>query len=209
MNEKLRELRGAIDKLDTEILQLISDRMTLSDEVIVAKNGRAAFRPGREAALIRRLLALESNIAPSVLLSIWRQIMTASLTRQNNQLKFVVHKSAMPAAIWHMGDALNADVCDDYESTLTLTQDPSYSYGLVPAIPDDYALVRALLVSPHLHIIARTPLFPIQSVSPAYMLGRQLPDESGNDVSLFAVPAADKSTKIVEMEGYFADYIPK
>ena len=70
MSDNLHKLRNAIDQIDVEILQLITHRMTLSDAVIAAKNGEAAFRPGREAALVRRLAAMESDIAPSVLLGI-------------------------------------------------------------------------------------------------------------------------------------------
>ena len=94
MSDKLRRLRGAIDQLDADILKLISQRLTLSDEVIAAKNGEAAFRPGREAALIRRLAAMDSDIAPTMLLGIWRQIMAASLSRQNKDLSFAVHQAA-------------------------------------------------------------------------------------------------------------------
>ena len=82
MSDKLHKLRDAIDQIDAEILQLITHRMTLSDKVIAAKNGEAAFRPGREAALVRRLASMDTNVAPAVLLGIWRQIMAASLTRQ-------------------------------------------------------------------------------------------------------------------------------
>ena len=110
MSDKLHKLRDAIDQIDAEILQLIAHRMTLSDEVIAAKNGEAAFRPGREAALVRRLAAMESDMAPAVLLGIWRQIMAASLTRQNKDLTFAVHQAALTAAIWHMGSALTAGI---------------------------------------------------------------------------------------------------
>ena len=68
MSDKLHKLRDAIDHIDAEILQLIAKRMILSDEVIAAKNGEAAFRPGREAALIRRLAGMESSMPPDVLL---------------------------------------------------------------------------------------------------------------------------------------------
>ena len=102
MNDKLHKLRDAIDQIDAEILQLIAHRMTLSDKVIAAKNGETAFRPGREAALVRRLAAMDSDMEPAVILGIWRQIMAASLTRQNKDLIFAVHQAALPAAIWHI-----------------------------------------------------------------------------------------------------------
>ena len=56
MSEDLNQLRSAIDNLDNEILQVLAKRMKLSDQVIAAKNGAVAFRPGREAALVRQLV---------------------------------------------------------------------------------------------------------------------------------------------------------
>ena len=209
MSDKLHKLRDAIDQIDAEILQLIAHRMTLSDDVIAAKNGEAAFRPGREAALVRRLAAMESGMAPAVLLGIWRQIMSASLTRQNKDLTFAVHQAALPAAIWHMGSALTARHCDDFHSVLALLDSASCRYGLVPATKDDIALARAICTTSKIYIMARTPLFPIPTVTPAYILADYLPDESGDDISLFAVPQSDDSFKVIAVDGYFADHLPE
>lgn len=209
MSDKLHELRDAIDQIDAEILQLIAHRMTLSDEVIAAKNGEAAFRPGREAALVRRLAAMDSDMAPAVLLGIWRQIMAASLTRQNKDVTFAVHQAALPAAIWHMGSALTARHCDDFDAVLALLDTASCRYGLVPATTDDTALAQAICATPNIYIMARTPLFPIPTLTPAYILADYLPDESGDDISLFAVPRADESLQIVAVDGYFDDHLPE
>ena len=209
MSDKLHKLRDAIDQIDAKILQLITHRMTLSGEVIAAKNGEAAFRPGREAALVRRLAAMNSDISPAVLLGIWRQIMAASLTRQNKDLTFAVHQAALPAAIWHMGSALMARHCDDFASVLALLDSASCRYGLLPATKDDTALAQAICATTKIYIIARTPLFPIPTVSSAFILADYLPDESGDDISLFAVPQADESSKIVAVDGYFDDHVPE
>ena len=209
MSDKLHKLRNAIDQIDAEILQLIAHRMTLSDKVIAAKNGETAFRPGREAALVRRLAAMDSDMEPAVMLGIWRQIMAASLTRQNRDLIFAVHQAALPTAIWHMGSALSARHCNDFGSVLALINSTSCRYGLVPATKDDTALAQAICATPKIYIMARTPLFPIPSVTPAYILADYLPDESGDDISLFAVPQSDDSFKIIAVDGYFADYLPE
>ena len=209
MSDKLHKLRNAIDQIDAEILQLIAHRMTLSDEVIAAKNGETAFRPGREAALVRRLAAMDSDMEPAVILGIWRQIMAASLTRQNKDLIFAVHQAALPAAIWHMGSALSARHCDNFNSVLALLNSAGCRYGLVPATKDDTALAQAICATPKIYIMARTPLFPIPTVTPAYILADYLPDESGDDISLFAVPQSDDSFKIIAVDGYFADHLPE
>jgi chorismate mutase len=209
MSEKLRILRSAIDKLDSDILQLISDRLTLSDEVIAVKDGEAVFRPGREAALIRRLAKISEGIAPAVLLGIWRQIMAASLTRQKQDLTFAVHKDAIPAAIWHMGSTLHAKYCEGYNAVLTSLDGKACRYGLVPAGQNDQELAIAMAAHPDVKILARTPLFPIKTVAPAYILADYLPDESGDDISLFAVPDFQCSINIISLDGYISDAIPE
>ena len=209
MSDKLRQLRGSIDKIDAKILRLIVDRLTLSDKVIVAKNGEAAFRPGREAALIRRLVAMEHDVAPTMLLGIWRQIMAASLTRQNTGLAFAVHQAAMPAAIWHTGGAFKTKPCDDYKTVLHQLETASCRYGIVPAGNDDVALALAIRTATQFYIIARTPLFSIPTVPPAFIIADYLPDESGDDISLFGVLGADDNIAIVAVDGYLADHVPE
>ena len=209
MSDKLHKLRNAIDHIDGEILKLISKRMNLSDEVIDAKNGEAAFRPGREAALIRRLASMDSSMPPAVLLGIWRQIMAASLFRQNRDLTFAVHTASLPAAIWHMGSALTARHCENFDLVLALLGSSHCRYGIVPATHDDKALARAMATAQNIYIMARTPLFPIPTVTPAYILADYLPDESGDDISLFAEPQSDDSFKIIAVDGYFADHLPE
>ena len=208
MSDKLHKLRESIDQIDAEILQLISRRLTLSDEVIAAKNGEAAFRPGREAALIRRLAALDSSMPPTVLLGIWRQIMAASLRRQNNDLTFAVHEAALSSATWHLGSALTVRQCDDFDLVLALLVSTQCRYGLVPAEHHDNALAQAMTAAPDIYIMARTPLFPIPTLPPAYILADYLPDESGDDISLFAVPEEDNSLQVVAVDGYFDEHIP-
>ena len=64
-------------------------------------------------------------------------------------------------------------------------------YGLVPANHDIKSLLTALDQHHHLSIISRTPLYDMPSLHPAYIIADYLPDPSGDDISLYAVPAAD------------------
>ena len=195
MSEDLNQLRNAIDNLDNEILQALAKRMKLSDQVIAAKNGAAAFRPGREAALVRQLVinskANGQDLSPAIILGVWRQIMAASLNRQNGDLAFAVHGMVMPAAAWHMGSALVATSFDQMGPLLDAVATGQCRYGLVPANHEIEALLAAMDKHPHLSIIARTPLYDMPSLHPAYIIADYLPDPSGDDISLYAVPAAN------------------
>ena len=115
-SEDLNQLRSEIDCLDDEILQALVKRMQLSDQVISSKNGVAAFRPGREAMLVRQLIAKSKfygeSLAPEAILGIWRQIMAASLSRQTGEVACAVHKNVMPVLAWHMGSTFSPIIND-------------------------------------------------------------------------------------------------
>ena len=192
MIEDLRQLRESIDVLDNEILKALSQRMKLSDRVVAAKNGVAAFRPGREAALVRKLVAkVEADgldIAPEVILCVWRQIMAASLGRQYGELACGVHHDALPAAAWHMGSTCLAFVDNDIARLIKALAAGQCRYALVPARDDDNRdLLACLDQYHHLKIIARTPLLSMPAVHPAFIVADYLPDSSGDDISLYAV----------------------
>ena len=195
MSEDLNQLRSAIDSLDNEILQALAKRMKLSDHVIAAKKGTAAFRPGREAALVRQLVsnskANGQDLSPTVILGVWRQIMAASLSRQNCDMAFAVHDMVMPAAAWHMGSALVAESSDQMAPLVDLVAVGQCRYGFVPANHDIDALLSALNQHQNVSIIARTPLYDMPSLHPAYIIADYLPDPSGDDISLYALRDAD------------------
>ena len=195
MIKDLSQLRESIDILDNKILKALAQRMKLSDQVVAAKNGVAAFRPGREAALVRQLVAKVKadglDIAPEVILCVWRQIMAASLGRQDGEVVCGVHHDVMPAAAWHMGSAFSAIVSDDIAWLIETLASGACRYVLVPAHDDNNCeFLNCLDQHHHLKIIARTPLYRMRSVHPAFIIADYLPDTSGDDISLYAVRAA-------------------
>lgn len=84
--QPLGELRQAIDTLDRELLNLISQRARLAAAVRAAKAGDAGiqlYRPEREAQVLRRVL--QENPGPlgdDVLVRLYREIMSACLAQQ-------------------------------------------------------------------------------------------------------------------------------
>ena len=207
MTEDLSQLRQSIDVLDNEILEALAKRMKLSDRVIAAKNGVAAFRPGREAALVRQLVAKGNaegfDIGPEVVLCVWRQIMAASLCRQYGEVACGVHHDALPAAAWHMGSALSAFVDDDIARLIEALATGQCRYVLVPARDgNNRDLLACLDQHHHLKIIARTPLFGMKTVHPAFIIADYLPDSSGDDISLYAVQM-EHGFDLVSVAGHY------
>ena len=84
----LDDVRTRIDAIDSELLKLLDERSSLAREVAAAKAaspdaGRFGLRPGREAQVLRRLLATRREAArPGLVVRIWRELMADSLSLQ-------------------------------------------------------------------------------------------------------------------------------
>lgn len=84
----LDAVRQRIDALDTELLRLIDERASLARVVAAAKRaagdgGRFGLRPGREAAILRRLISSERKAADAgLIVGIWQELIGDSLAGQ-------------------------------------------------------------------------------------------------------------------------------
>jgi len=81
-NSDLDQLRRQIDEIDDALHDLLLKRMQVVDGIAKAKGaaiGKAvAMRPGREAVVMRRLLARHSGrFPPAALIRMWREMMGA------------------------------------------------------------------------------------------------------------------------------------
>src|SRR5688572_20015943 len=98
----LDEVRWRIDAIDTQLHALIDERAALAAAVAAAKQAagdgdKFGLRPGREAAVIRRLLERQRSAAsPAILIKIWRELMADSLARQG-PFSVAVYGGAAPA----------------------------------------------------------------------------------------------------------------
>ncbi len=77
---KLAELRAKIDAIDESVHRLLMQRASVIDELIEAKgtaSSGAAFRPGREADMMRRLAARHGGHLPLTAVEhLWREIIS-------------------------------------------------------------------------------------------------------------------------------------
>jgi len=86
--ESLAEIRREIDRIDDGILALIAARLDMVDRVRAHKAGTgslatSAIRPGREAEILRRLIAEAGDKVPADLcFRIWRALISTASLRQ-------------------------------------------------------------------------------------------------------------------------------
>jgi len=88
MKERLQPLREAIDKVDTELVRLLDERLRLAAEVgrIKQEAGAPVYQPEREAEIIRRVVSISrAGIAPASLEAIYREILSAGRAMQQRQ----------------------------------------------------------------------------------------------------------------------------
>lgn len=80
----LADLRARLDLLDDAIHDLLMQRAEVVGQVArLAAQGKVAFRPGREADIVRRLLARHAGALPRrVLPRLWRELFAATISMQ-------------------------------------------------------------------------------------------------------------------------------
>jgi chorismate mutase len=82
--DRLATLRVELDRLDDAIHDLLMERAQVVDRVAAeGGKGRVAFRAGREAAIIRRLLRRHAGkLPPRLLVRLWRELFAATTSMQ-------------------------------------------------------------------------------------------------------------------------------
>jgi len=83
--DPIDSIRRQIDDVDGTILSLMAKRLQLADEMAGLKAPQTGLpiRPGREVALLRRLVgAAEAPLERELVVEVWRSLIAASLRRQ-------------------------------------------------------------------------------------------------------------------------------
>lgn len=201
-NKKLEELRAEVDRLDDELLKVLEKRIAIVKDIAAAKedDGTAiAFRPGREAAVIRRRLAAHSSDLPdAVVARIWREIISA-VCRMQKPMSISITAPEKSVGYWdlarnHFGSA----------TPMTLHKSPTVVLREVSADPTVLGVMPWKNIErdtwwEHLaqggedvpKILAALPFTQNGSGRfedlNALVIGQSTPEPSGEDVTLFVV----------------------
>ena len=201
--QSLAELRAEIDRIDEAMHRLLIERSDIIGRLIRAKRTAdegSAFRPAREADMMRRLVERHHGILPlETAESIWRVIIA---TFTYVQAPFRVH------ADFSAGEAAMRD-CERFHFGFTVPLighlGPGVVVAAVKAAPADLGLVPvqpgmaggvwwAALEKPDApKIIARLPFVeraPHPAGLPVYAIARPHPDAIVRDVEIFSIRVA-------------------
>ncbi len=201
----LTALRARLDEIDDKIHDLLMDRALVVEGV--ARSGKAAaFRPGREAAILRRLLARHSGKLPArTLVRMWREMLAGTTAMQTAVTVAVFDVGGIGGlAREHFGLLTPVVAHQSVETALRAVRTGEASVAVLPFPTDGVAWWTLLTaVDPRLYIVARLP-FWARAGADALVVASVAPDASGADRSFIA-----RHGTIVEVDGMVTDGDPR
>ncbi|MFG1420340.1 chorismate mutase [Roseixanthobacter liquoris] len=178
-------LRAEIDRVDGELLGLLNARAGIVAEVGAGKasGGGPVFRPGRQAALLRRLMERNAGPqTPQTLVQVWTAIIAGSILQQKPDFRVAV-----------AGDADQASLAQSYFGAAipqARAAEPAKALDALAAGQADAAVLPAsgswwLALPEGVRIAAGVPLLRAAEAPPqALILTRYEGDSSGADLTL-------------------------
>jgi chorismate mutase len=196
--KSLAELREEIDRIDTSLHRLLIERGEIIDRLIQVKaqqGGGSAFRPSREADMMRRLVERHHGLLPvDTVETIWRIIISTFTFVQAN---YAVHVDCS------CGDAIMRDCCrfhfgftvplhthDSAAQVIDAIQSCKGDLGLLPikAEPPMGAWWMQLAGADTPKVIARLPFIerPDHPAGlPLFVIATPLAEATARDVIIF------------------------
>jgi chorismate mutase len=214
----LGALRAEIDRIDAEVHRLLMERGDIIDRLIKVKRtseSGSAFRPAREADMMRRLVERHRGILPlDTVESIWRVII-ASFTYVQAPFRVHVDLSAGEAAMrdserFHFGFTVPLVGHTDASGVVASVAASKGDLGLVSATAGDSAWWSALEGGDAPKIIARLPFverLDHPAGLPVFAIARPHPDAIVADVTIWSLKVSGWGGQGVGGAAAFSDPI--
>jgi chorismate mutase / prephenate dehydratase len=202
----LADLRRRIDELDDALHDALMQRAAVVEGVRQVKrhDATAPLRPGREAQILRRLLARHRGAFPKpILVRLWRELLAGSLAIQAD-LHVAVYAPEKGVGLWdlardHYGSQTAMSAFRSTGEVLRAMADGRSTLGVlpVPGQSDVEPWWRFLAAgeAPVLRIIARLPFGAPGNArsgnNDAFVIGAIEPEESGADRSVYVIETGD------------------
>jgi chorismate mutase/prephenate dehydratase len=215
---RLAELRTQLDSIDNLIHDLLMQRAKVVEHVATEGGKKGTkIRPGREAVILRRLLARHSGVMPrQAIVRFWREMFGAALIIEGGQTMAVCDgeggETRLALAREHFGPLTPVRRHHNPAQTLAdLTREGGAQLAVLPPLGEDEdgksGWWPMLTGTGHarLYIIARIPFWTKRAEGlpqgDAYVVAAVPPDPSGDDRGLIALQAsADMSrTRLITL----------
>jgi len=137
----LEDLRKKVDKVDAEIVRLISERIRIAEEVgeEKKKQGRQIEDLGREKKILENIkrLARDEKLGEEVMASIYRQIITVCKDIQKTEEIVVAFQGEIGAyseevAFNFFGSSVQVKPCESLEDVFRAVEQGETQFGIIP-----------------------------------------------------------------------------
>jgi chorismate mutase/prephenate dehydratase len=204
---QLAALREKLDRIDDAVHGLLMERAHIVADLASSgtKNRTVALRPGREANIIRRLLANHSGpLPPHAMVRLWRELLAATTAMQGPYTIAVCETDATAgytqAAREHFGALTPLRILRSPAQALAEVGAGRSSVAVLP-MPQEAEAERdawwtALLQkdAPRIHVVARLPFWSPRpegaSTVQALVVAAIAPDPTDNDRTLLGLELA-------------------
>jgi chorismate mutase len=216
----LDDLRKEIDRIDETMHQLLMERGEIIDRLITVKHSQetgSAFRPAREAEMMRRLVKRHKGILPlDTAESIWRVIIS---TFTYVQAPFSVHADLSAgdalmrdSARFHFGFTVPFVAHMGAAAVVAAVSTSKGDLGLVPAfaVPSAGAWWSALEFDAAPKIIARLPFVERAdhpAALPVFVISRVTADAMATEAAVWSVRVSGWGAGAAQALSALADFI--
>lgn len=209
----LAGIRQQIDGIDDQLLDLLRQRVQLVEQVAAAKAAGTTpapaheiVRPGREAEILRRLLARAEGALPRrLVVALWREMIAAFSQMQGVPLKAVVYDpdpvngAYRAVARDYCGNAIPARLVTSAIAAVRAVSDGTATVAILPLpLEGEQEPWWPMLAGPEgrtPRIIARLPFARVAGEPEALVLSFASASDTGQDQSLVVVELRDDMSR--------------
>lgn len=132
----IEQLRREIDRLDDELVRLLNQRASLAQQVGAQKQGAPAYRPEREAEILRRVAAQASGpLAAARLIALFREVISACRALEEPiRVTYLGPEGTFSeqAVRKHFGSAVDALACGSVDEAFRRCEAGAAQFTVVP-----------------------------------------------------------------------------
>ncbi|MGA0033898.1 MAG: prephenate dehydratase [Burkholderiales bacterium] len=136
MANSLNDVRRKIDALDARLVQLLSARAKLAQQAWQAKGGAAAYKPEREAQVLRRVRELNKGpLSGAALSRLFTEIMSACRALEDQLAVAYLGPEgtfSQEAVVKHFGSATGSQPQPTIDEVFRAVETGAAGYGMVP-----------------------------------------------------------------------------
>ncbi len=136
MANSLSDVRRKIDALDARLVQLLSARAKLAQQAWQAKGGTAAYKPEREAQVLRRVRELNKGpLSHAALSRLFTEIMSACRALEDQMAVAYLGPAgtfSQEAVVKHFGSATGSQAHASIDEVFRAVETGGAGYGVVP-----------------------------------------------------------------------------